>query len=104
MDWKVENPKPRFIDGITDDEAHKIAFLATGQPDELKVLSVERKTNGNNIPHVVIHVVHWEPVLCEEHVTSVGVFDNLDTYLGNHFHKPYCQKELFKYYTEIGLD
>lgn len=104
MDWKAENPKSRYIDSITDEEAHHIAWLASGCPDDFKVLDIERECNGNNIPHVKIKVEYWEPVLCEVYYSRVGIFDDLNTYIAHHFHSAYCQKEIFKYYEQIGLE
>ncbi len=104
MDWKKENPKARYIDSINWKEAERIAFLAAGQPEEFELLKLDARCNGNNIPHVELHFRAFEPVVCDGIVDFVGIFSNLNTYVGNSFHQAECQKELFKAYSEFGFD
>ena len=104
MDWKAENKRTRYIDNLTDEECYKISWLAMGEPNELHITNITRDVNGNNIPHVEIHFRYYENSICEEIEDFVGIFENLDIYRGEDFHNTYCQKEIFKYFTEIGLD
>lgn len=103
MNWKQENPRNRYIDDISWEEAKKIAYIASGMPSEFKLLSIEVKPNGNNIPHVELHYTYYEPVLCMGCQTHVGIFHNLNTYLGKGFNMVYCQAELFKMYETLGF-
>lgn len=103
-DWKSKNPKQRYIDSITDEEAAHIAWLTHGQPKDFILLSVDRNINGNNIPHVTIKCRYYESVLKEEIECQTGIFHNLDVYITEHFHKARCQKEVFDYFKQIGLE
>jgi len=103
MDWKKENPKNRHVDDIKWEEAKKIAFLAAGKPEDFELLELDAQCNGNNIPHVKLKYKYYEPHLGNGEVNYIGIFHNLNTYEGGHFHQVYCQKELFDYYKEIGL-
>lgn len=104
MDWKEENPKNRHIDDIKWEEAKKIAFLAAGKPKEFELIELDAQCNGNNIPHVKLTYRYYEPILGNGEVNYIGIFHNLNTYIGGHFRQVYCQKELFDYYKEIGLE
>ena len=103
MDWKRDNIKERYVDSITQEEAHHIAWLASGESDNVEVVSINATSNGNNIPHIEIHYKYYEVTLLEILETKVGIFHNLNTYSGDHYRSCYCQKELFEYYKEIGL-
>jgi hypothetical protein len=104
MDWKLENPKSRYIDSIKWEEAKEIAYLAAGKPEEFELLEIKTECNGNNIPHVKLHYRYLEPVLGNGEVTYIGIFHNLNTYEGSHFNIVYCQVELFKKFTEFGFN
>lgn len=106
MDWKAENPRKRYIDDITDEEATVIARLAMGVEDDqdFELIEVKSWDDGNNIPHVRITFYYYEVVLHEMMEGQVGIFHNLNTYTGAHFHSPYCQKEIFKKYKEFGFE
>ncbi len=104
MDWKEENPKKRYIDEINSEEARKIAWLAEGCPDEFELLYIVSECNGNNIPHVKIHFKYGEIISGEVVEEYVGIFENLNTYLGETFRSVYCQKEIFEAYAEMGFN
>ncbi len=104
MDWKKENPKKRYIDDITWNEAEKIAWLAAGSPDEFELLSLDAKCNGNNIPHVELHYRYFEPLAGNGEENYVGIFNNLNTYLGRRFGSAYHQRQIFEAYSEMGFD
>lgn len=104
MDWKKENPKNRYIDDLTNEEASHIAWLSHGQPKDFVLLEVIRSVNDNNIPHVTIKCRYYESFLKEDYDNQTGIFHNLNVYIGEHFHKAYCQKEVFDYFKQIGLE
>lgn len=103
MDWKAENPKKRHIDDITDEEASHIAWLTHGEPKDFILIDVIREINGNNIPHVTIKCKYYESYIKEEIESTTGIFHNLNVYISN-FHSAYCQKEVFDYFKQIGLE
>lgn len=104
MDWKKENPKNRYIDDIKWEEAKKIAWIAAGQPEEFELLSLDAKCNGNNIPHVELHYRYFEETTCNGEENYIGIFHNLNTYLGKGFGSAYCQREIFEAYAKMGFD
>jgi hypothetical protein len=104
MDWKKENPKKRYIDDINWEEAKQIAFLAAGKPEDFKLLKLDAKCNGNNIPHVVLKYKYYEHFLGNAQINYIGIFHNLNTYSGDSFHQIYCQREIFKAYEEMGFE
>ena len=104
MDWKKENPKNRYIDDITDEEAAHIAWLTHAKPKDFVLLEVIRDVNGNVIPHVTIKCRFYESVLKDDLESQTGIFHNLNIYIGEHYHSAYCQKEVFDYFKQIGLE
>ena len=104
MNWKEENPKKRYIDGISWEEAKIIAFLAAGKPEDFELIELDAKCNSNNIPHVILKYRYYERVLGNGEVNHIGVFHNLNTYIGSNFHQSYCQKEIFAAYLEMGFE
>ncbi len=104
MDWKEENPNKRYIDSITWEEAKMIAFLAAGQPDNFMLLKIDAWCNDNNIPHVKLEYESFDDIFFEKNVNYIGIFHNLNTYMGSNFSSTYCQREVFKAYEEMGFD
>jgi hypothetical protein len=104
MDWKEENPRNRYIDDIKWEEAKRIAFLAAGQPEDFELVRLQVDCNGNNIPHVILHYRYYERVLGNGEENFIGIFHNLNTYMGRNFGSAYCQVELFKAFAEFGFD
>jgi hypothetical protein len=104
MDWKKENPKSRYIDDIKWEEAKKIAFLAAGKPEDFELEELKAECNGNNIPHVKLFYRYYEPILGNGETNFIGIFHNLNTYLGRGFGSVYCQVELFKAFDEMKFD
>ncbi len=104
MDWKKENPKKRFIDDMKWEEAKKIAFLAAGQPEDFELIELRPECNGNNIPHVKLVYRFYESVLGNGGENYIGIFHNLNTYIGQRFGSVYCQAEIFKAYNEMGFN
>jgi len=102
-DWKKENIKNRYIDSLTEEEMYHIAFLAEGKPKDFEVTNYEIRINGNNIPHVTVSTKYYMPELGELFESKVGIFHDLNIYHGR-FNSCYCQKEIFEYFKEIGLD
>jgi hypothetical protein len=103
MNWKEENPRERYIDSITEEEAYQIAFLAAGEPNIFKITGLKKECNGNNIPHVEIHYEYLEPTLMEYVETHTGIFANLDVYVGGTFHMPSCQAKIFEMFGQMGF-
>lgn len=104
MNWKQENPRNRFIDDITWEEAKTIAFIAAGKPDEFELIGLKADCNGNNIPHVTLSYRCFDPLLGNGTENYIGIFHNLNTYLGREFGSVYCQVELFKAFNSMGFD
>jgi len=104
MDWKIENPKNRFIDDIKWGEAKQIAFLAAGKPEEFELIEIDAICNGNNIPHVKLFYRYYEPVLGDGEENFIGIFCNLNTYMGSRFGSVYCQAELFNEFKNMRFD
>lgn len=103
MDWKKENIRNRHIDSVTKEEVYKIAYLALGMPRDFRVLTYKVYVDDNNYPHLGIKTEHYEPVIGEDIEMFVGVMYNLNVYTGS-YDSVYCQKKLFEYFKEIGLE
>lgn len=105
MNWKQENPKPRYIDSITREEAQKIAWLALGKPDIIEITDVNANCNGNNMPHVKIFCNYYDRAAKKNWNATVGIFSSLDTYMSieEESYMAECQRELFEAYKEMGL-
>lgn len=103
MDWKKENPRLRYIDNIIWEEAKEIAYIASGKPEEFELIEIKAECNGNNIPHVKLYYRYLEPLLGNGEENYIGIFQNLNTYLGRSFSSVYCQYELFKTYDSMGF-
>ena len=91
------------FDHLTDEECLKIVELAVGQSQDIKITSIDRRCNGNNIPHIVINIKYLDQVLFEEVKTHIGVFHNLNIYQGSNFSSVYSQCAIFKYFKDIEL-
>jgi len=102
-DWKKENPKSRYIDSITLEEAKKIAYLALGSPNHFKLLKLETGSPSNNIPHVKIYCKYYEECIHEDLEGVVGIFEDLDTYR-DLYHMPHSQKEIIEAYKQMGFE
>jgi hypothetical protein len=48
--------------------------------------------------------MYYESFLKEDYDNQTGIFHNLNVYIGEHFHKACCQKEVFDYFKQIGLE
>ncbi len=102
MDWKEENPRKRYIDDITEEECLLIAKLAVGEED-VTITSIKKECNGNNIPHIEIHIKYLDTCIFEDIETYIGIFHNLNIYQGKHFNTVYCQYEIFKEFNKMNF-
>ena len=102
MNWKLENPKNKYIDDITDEEAYHIASLSVGSPKTFQVLNIERSCNGGNIPYVKIHYTYFSNIAYDDIVDYMGIFHNLNIHTGKNFISCYCQKEIFEFFISNG--